>query len=90
MQSYGAATFALTANVKVDPAYETKKVRSAVKSALTAACSFASRDFGQQVTLDGLYAVIQSVAGVIAADIQGGFYRVVPTPVRPCRSRSRA
>ena len=37
--------------------------------ALRDAYGFDARDFGQPVTLDGVYAVIQDVEGVIASDI---------------------
>jgi Baseplate J-like protein len=82
VQSYVHATFALEANIKVDPAYEASKVRAAVKAALIAAYAFAAREFGQQVTIDEVYAVIQGVAGVIAADIQR-LYRVDSGPTAP-------
>jgi predicted phage baseplate assembly protein len=82
VQSYGQASFALEANVKVDPAYEAAKVRAAVKAALIAAYAFEARDFGQQVTIDEVYAAIQGVAGVVAADIQT-LYRVDTGPVAP-------
>ncbi|HWK82422.1 MAG TPA: putative baseplate assembly protein [Caldimonas sp.] len=82
VQSYGAATFALAATVKVDRAYDATKVRAAVQAALTTAYAFDARDFGQQVTIDEVYAVIQGVAGVVAADIQE-LYRVDIGPILP-------
>ena len=83
VQSYGQASFAVAANVKVDPAYDAKKVRAAVKAALVvAAYAFDVRDFGEQVTIDEVYAVIQGVAGVIAADIQQ-LYRIDTGPISP-------
>ena len=82
VQSYGHAAFGLDANVKVDPAYEAARVRAAVKAALIAAYAFAARDFGQQVPLDEVYAVIQGVAGVAAADIRM-LYRADTGPLAP-------
>lgn len=69
IQSYVNATFTLQATIKVDPAYDSDAVMAAVTLALRSAYCFDARDFGQPVTLDEVYAVIQDVDGVIAADI---------------------
>ena len=45
-------------------------VTAAVQAALASAYAFAVMDFGEPVTLDGVYAVMQSVSGVQAVDIQ--------------------
>ena len=64
------------------PAYDAKKVRAAVKAALVAAFAFDVRDFGEPVTIDEVYATMQGVAGVIAADIQQ-LYRIDTGPISP-------
>ena len=69
VQDFAAASFKLQANVKIAPDADLDKTLAAVSAALRAAYSFDVRDFGQPVTIDEVYAVIQSVAGVIAADI---------------------
>jgi hypothetical protein len=45
-------------------------VTAAVQAALASAYAFAAMDFGEPVTLDGVYAVMQSVSRVQAVDIQ--------------------
>jgi predicted phage baseplate assembly protein len=82
VQTFGAATFTLQAVVKISADYDTKATLAAVDAALRAAYAFDVRDFGQMVTIDEAYAVIQSVAGVIAADIQQ-LYRCDLGPVAP-------
>ena len=66
----GAATFRLKASVRIADDADRDKTLAAVAAALRAAYSFAARDFGQPVTIDEAYAVIQDVAGIVAADIQ--------------------
>jgi hypothetical protein len=56
--------------VKPAPDADGGKVLATVEAALRAAYSFDARDFGQPVTIDEVYAVIQDVAGVVAADIR--------------------
>jgi hypothetical protein len=82
VQSYTNATFTLQATLKVDPAYDNDAVIAAVTSALRAAYSFDARDFGQSVTIDEVYAVMQNVAGVIAVDISQ-LYRLDSGPIAP-------
>ena len=82
VQSYIAATFTLQATIKVDPDYDSDAVLAAVTSALRAAYAFDARDFGQSVTIDEVYAVIQNVAGVIACDVDQ-LYRLDPGPTMP-------
>jgi hypothetical protein len=68
--SYAAQTFRLGAKVKPAPDADGGKVLATVEAALRTAYSFDARDFGQPVTIDEVYAVIQDVAGVVAADIR--------------------
>jgi predicted phage baseplate assembly protein len=68
--SYAARTFRLAAKVKPAADADGSKVLAAVEAALRNAYSFDLRDFGQPVTIDVVYAVIQDVAGVVAADIR--------------------
>jgi hypothetical protein len=64
-----AALFHLAARVKVDPDYETASVLAAVEAALRAQFSFDARDFGQPVVSSEVIAVMQSVPGVVAVDL---------------------
>ena len=75
VETFGDARFTLRATVKIDPAYDSARTLAAVDAALRAAYAFDARDFGEPVTIDEVYAVIQDVAGVIAADIQH-LYRI--------------
>ncbi|MEP7339642.1 MAG: putative baseplate assembly protein [Acidobacteriota bacterium] len=69
VQTYRPAFFRLAANVKVHPDYLPDKVLAAVEQALRAQFSFAARQFGQPVALSEVVAVMQSVAGVVAVDV---------------------
>jgi hypothetical protein len=80
VQSYGHATFQLKAKIKVAGDADPEKVFAAVESALRAAYAFDARDFGQPVTIDAVYATIQNVSGVVAADIDQ-LYRGDADPV---------
>jgi len=84
VQNFGAATFKLEAKVKVAADADPDKVFAAVVAALRAAYAFESRAFGQPVTIDEVYATIQNVAGVAAADIDR-LYRTDtgPAPSEP-------
>ncbi len=68
-RSYVAATFRLKAAVKVADDADSGKVLAAVAGALRGAYGFEAREFGQPVTIDEVYATIQDVSGVVAADI---------------------
>lgn len=69
IKSYQPVTFRLAANLKLDPDFIAEKVMLAVEAALRSAFSFASRMFGQPVTLSEVVSVIQNVAGIVAVDI---------------------
>ncbi|HKP03820.1 MAG TPA: putative baseplate assembly protein [Chthoniobacterales bacterium] len=81
LKSYkkGSALFHLAARVKVDPDYETPVVLAAVESALRGRFSFDAREFGQPVASSEIIAVMQSVPGVIAVDLNK-LYRVGHSP----------
>jgi hypothetical protein len=84
VQGYRAATFGLKAKLKVDGDADAEKVFAAVADALRSAYSFDARGFGQSVTIDEVYATIQNVPGVTAADIDA-LYRsdAGPAPSEP-------
>ena len=69
VQTYHPAFFRLAAAVKVHPDYLPNKVLAEVEQALRAQFSFAARQFGQPVALSEVVAVMQSVTGVIAVDV---------------------
>jgi len=68
----------------VDGDADPDKVTTAVTDALRNAYSFDARAFGQSVTIDEVYATIQNVPGVAAADIDQ-LYRsdTGPAPSEP-------
>jgi predicted phage baseplate assembly protein len=67
--SYRRALFRVGAKVKVDGDFVRAKVLSAVEEALRSRFAFAARAFCQPVVLSEVVAVMQSVAGVIAVDV---------------------
>jgi hypothetical protein len=69
VKSYSKALFKLSANIKIDPDYIDEKVLNEVKTELIKHFSFEMRDFGQQVSLSEVMAVIQSVSGVVSVDV---------------------
>lgn len=69
VQSYIDCRFTLQAKVKLNSDADPVVTLPAVEAALRKAYAFATRSFAQPVTLDEVYAVIQSVKGVLAADI---------------------
>jgi len=79
--------FALTANVRVDPALVKATILAAAKQTVIDKFSFEARDFGQPVSLSEIYAVLAGVPGVLAADVTA-FYAIgdttaTSTTVRP-------
>jgi hypothetical protein len=64
-----AALFRLSARVKIDSDYETASVLAAVEAALRTKFSFDVRSFGQPVASSEVIAVMQSVPGVVAIDL---------------------
>lgn len=79
VQSFANATFTLSATVKVAADADPASVMVAAVAALRCAYSFNSQAFGQPVTIDGVYAVIQGVSGVVASDISQ-LYRIDTGP----------
>jgi predicted phage baseplate assembly protein len=74
-QSFSASPFAqryftCEARLAVDPRYVAADVLSAVEERLRAAFGFESRQLGQSVTAAEVVALVHSVAGVIAVDLE--------------------
>jgi hypothetical protein len=63
------AYFRFAGNVKINPNFKSEKVVAAVEQTLRASFSFLARGFGQPVMLSEVIAVIQSVPGVVALDV---------------------
>jgi hypothetical protein len=80
--SYAAATFTLQATVKIAADADTPTVMASIDGAMRAAYGFDARDFGEPVTLDEVYAVIQGIPGVLAVAIQQ-LYRTDTGAVAP-------
>jgi predicted phage baseplate assembly protein len=76
--SYSPAFFHLAGKIKVDPAYLSDQVLAGVVAALRGAFSFDARSLGQPVARSEVIAVMQSVSGVLAVDLDA-FYRVDAT-----------
>lgn len=69
VKSYNNAFFKLSANLRIDSDYIGEKVLNEVKAELARHFSFEMRDFGRQVSLSEVMAVIQSVSGVVSVDV---------------------
>jgi hypothetical protein len=67
--SFAKALFKVAGKIKVDPEYETDPVLTAAQDALREEFSFENRQFGQAVVLSEVIALLQSVAGVVAVDL---------------------
>jgi len=76
--SYEEALFRVAGKIKVDPDYESEKVLTAAQDAVREEFSFANRQFGQPVFLSEVIALLQSVAGVVAVDLDS-LYRTGAT-----------
>jgi len=81
LASYRPITFSVGAAIVLDPAYQQGVVFASVQAALAAAFSFDARDFGQPVFASEVYAVIQSVPGVIAENLTAFCYTQTVPPV---------
>lgn len=81
-------TFALAANVRVDPALEKETALNAVKQTAIDRFSFDARAFGQPVSLSEIYAVLSSVRGVLAAEVKS-FYATDDSTATPLTVRMR-
>ena len=66
---YRKSTFHLGLKVKCDPAYELKPLLAAVEAALRAHYGFDARTLAQPVLQSEVIAVVHSVAGVMAVDL---------------------
>jgi hypothetical protein len=69
LKSYRKSFFRASASVKINPDYQTDLVLSQVKLALLSKFSFSARNFGQDVYLSEVMGTIQSVPGVMAAEV---------------------
>jgi predicted phage baseplate assembly protein len=69
LEAADVKTFSLQAGLLIDPAYARPAVEDAVRVALAGAFAFATRELGQPVTAAEVTTVIQSVAGVLAVDL---------------------
>jgi predicted phage baseplate assembly protein len=69
--SYVETLFKFSADVQYDPAYDQPTVQRQVSQTITQTFSFASRSFGQSVSIDEIAATIQGVPGVVAVNVTG-------------------
>lgn len=89
VQSYRRADglFTVSGRVKIDPAYETPRVLAAVRQSLSEQFSFEARSFGAPVLLSEVITAMQTVAGVVAVDVDE--LRRLPPPAPPAPATSR-
>jgi hypothetical protein len=73
VQSFRQAFFRISASILVGSGYEIAVVLLGVEAALRSAFSFDARSFGQPAILSEAMATIQSVAGVVAVDVDQFF-----------------
>jgi predicted phage baseplate assembly protein len=84
VRSYRRAFFRVDAGLRIHPDYVSEKVLDAVDVALHQRYSFDERAFGQPVHLSEVTAVIQSVAGIEAVDVNKLYRLDRPSPhIRP-------
>jgi hypothetical protein len=69
VESYGEARFRLSGQLAIHSDYEPAKVLDSVIESLRAAFSFEHRRFGQPVMLSEVIALVQSMPGVVAVNI---------------------
>ncbi|UUZ68698.1 putative baseplate assembly protein [Polaromonas sp. P2-4] len=67
--SYQPSPFHLGLKVKRDPSYELKPLLAAVEAVLRSHFAFDARSLGQPVLQSGVIAVVHSVPGVVAVDL---------------------
>jgi len=68
-QSFVETLFAFSADLLYDPSYQQPDVRARVLQTLSTSFSFATRDFGQGVSVDEISTLIQNVPGVVAVNV---------------------
>jgi hypothetical protein len=69
VKSFKLQTFSLKAGVLIDPRLVAEEVLDRIKAELSRTFFFDNRDFGEYVTAAEVLAVIQTVEGVIAVDL---------------------
>lgn len=69
VKSYSPVLFKISAAITVSDAADEATVLAAVDTSLHDHYAFGARDFGQAVSIDEVMAVIHSVSGVVAADV---------------------
>jgi predicted phage baseplate assembly protein len=74
VKTYEALYFKVKFNIAVAPDFISDKVKEAVRERLRQAFSFASRQFGQSVTVSEIVSVIQPVEGVVAVDVDALYF----------------
>jgi uncharacterized phage protein gp47/JayE len=80
LDNYSQVPIVLAANVWVDPARSQPDVTAAALQTVRAALSFDQLELGEALHLSQIYAVLQGVSGVIAADVtQFGFKNTAST-----------
>jgi hypothetical protein len=86
LASYRPATFRLSATVRIAADRIAADALNAVRTALVAAFGFDAREFGQQVAIDEVVAVIHRVEGIEAVDVNV-LRRSDQSPSPPVRPR---
>jgi Baseplate J-like protein len=69
VRSFTQINIQVAAQIDVDPTRVPADVQAAAQAALIGYLSFDNLQFGQPINLSSIYAVLQSVTGVVAADV---------------------
>jgi predicted phage baseplate assembly protein len=80
VESYHQALFRVTGQITIRADQLPDKVRTKVSDALLNAFSFDSRDFGWPVALSEVIAILHTIEGVLAVDIDSLYRNDDPTP----------
>lgn len=88
--SYQQIGFDLTATLLIDARYLPERVEATVQEKLQQTFAFVNREFGQPVTAAEVIALIQTIDGVIAVDLDFLYRVVAPKTLEQCLTASLA
>ena len=83
LENFAQIPIFVTASLWTDPKRARSDVIAAALQAIAAALSFDALALGQSIHLSAIYAVLQGVPGVVAADVTGLGFRIPPGTADP-------
>ena len=83
LENFAQIPIFVTASLWTDPKRARSDVIAAALQAMAAALSFDALALGQSIHLSAIYAVLQGVPGVVAADVTGLGFRIPPGTADP-------